>query len=327
MEKRLNFIELLRKSAILFVLLLVILVFSIMAPNFRTLSNLVVILRQVSILSIVSVGMALVLISGGIDLSVGAQIAMVGVVTSLSAVNWGISPVLSLIIGLALGALIGFVNGVIITSTRMPAMIATLAMMTLIRGAGFIICQGNSIYKIPEWYKVFAQGYVGPIPVPVIIMFAVLLIGAFLLNFTYIGRYFYAVGSNEEATRLSGLNINKIRILAYTICGFLTAIAGIVMMSRVNSGQPKVGDGYEMDVLTACVVGGVSITGGEGKIFRVFLGVLIIGVLSNGLTIIGVDEYWQQVAKGLVLMLAVGFDSVQKLQKGNKGKKAAPKQA
>lgn len=318
MQNKQKFLEFIRKSAILLVLLAITLAFAIIAPNFRTISNFVVILRQVAILSIVSVGMALVLISGGIDLSVGAQIAMVGVVTSLCTVEWGVHPVISLLIGLALGAFIGFLNGVIITYTKMPAMIATLAMMTLIRGFGFIICQGNSIYKLPDWYKVFAQGYVGAIPVPVIIMFLVLGFGAFLLNFTYIGRYFYAVGSNEESTRLSGLNIKEIRILAYTICGFLTAIAGIVMMSRVNSGQPKVGDGYEMDVLTACVVGGVSITGGEGKIFRVFLGVLIIGVLSNGLTIVGVDEYWQQVAKGLVLLFAVGFDSLSKLRQSKK---------
>ena len=155
----------------------------------------------------------------------------------------------------------------------------------------------------------------GAVPVPVIIMAVVLLVFAFFLSKTYMGRYFYSVGSNSEATRLCGLNTRKIQILAYAMCGFLSAVGAIIMTSRVNSGQPKAGDGYEMDVLTACVVGGISINGGEGKIRHIIVGVLIIGILSNGLTIIGISEYWQQVAKGLILAMAVAFDAVQKKRK------------
>ena len=194
-------------------------------------------------------------------------------------------------------------------------MIGTLATQMIFRGLGFIVCDGASVYHLPEEFKIFGQGYVGPIPVPVLIMVIILAIFAFILGRTYIGRYFYAVGSNAEATRLCGLNTQKIQILAYMLCGFLSAIGGIIMTSRVNSGQPKAGDGYEMDVLTACVVGGISINGGEGKIRHIVVGVLIIGILSNGLTIIGVSEYWQQVAKGLILAAAVAFDAVQKTRK------------
>lgn len=315
MIKKIKSKDIMRESAVLIVLIILVIVFSSLAPNFRTFSNFITILRQISMLGVVSVGMMVVLLSGGIDLSVGAQLSIVGVVTALSVTTWGLPPALSVLIGLLLGGAIGLINGIVITKTKMPPMIATLAMQIMIRGFGFIICGGASVYGLPDSFKLFGQGYFGPIPVPVVIMAVTLLLCAFVLNRTYIGRYFYAVGSNEEATRLSGLNTKKIRVLSYTICGFLTAIAGIMMMSRVNSGQPKAGDGFEMDVLTACVVGGVSINGGEGKASHVLIGALIIGVLSNGLVIVGVSEYWQQVAKGMVLLFAVGFDSIQRYRK------------
>ncbi len=320
MANKLNAKNILKESAVLIVLIVMCIVFAILAPNFRTFANLITVLRQISMLGIVSVGMMFVLISGGIDLSVGSMLSIVGVVTSMSVVNWGLNPALSIIIGLLVGTGLGLWNGYIITSTGMPPMIATLGMQILIRGLGFIICGGASVYGLPKSYKFFGQGYLGPIPIPVIFMIVILVISGFVLNRTYIGRYFYAVGSNKEATRLSGLDTKKIQILAYTASGFLTAIAGIIMMSRVNSGQPKAGDGFEMDVLTACVVGGVSISGGEGKITNVLVGALIIGVLSNGLIIVGVSEYWQQVAKGAVLVAAVGFDSIQRLTKTKKQK-------
>ena len=306
--------DIIRDSAVFIVLIMMSIMFSIISPSFHTFSNLITILRQMSMLGIIAAGMMIVLISGGIDLSVSSTLSIVGVITSISVVNWGFPSYLGIIFGLLFGTMIGVINGLIITKTGTPAMIATLAMQILIRGFSFIICGGISIYGLPESYRFFGQGYIGKIPVPVIIMLVILVIIGFVLNKTYHGRYFFAVGSNKEAARLSGLNINKIQILSYTICGFLSSLAGIIMMSRVNSGQPKAGDGFEMDVLTACVVGGVSINGGEGKISNVLIGVLIIGVLSNGLIIAGVSEYWQQVAKGAVLLFAVSFDSFQRLK-------------
>lgn len=322
MKGKIDLKNILRKSGILIVLIILILVFSNMSAQFRTFSNFITILRQISMLGVVSAGMMFVLISGGIDLSIGSQLSIVGVITAMCYANWGLPPVLCIIAGLLVGTLIGLFNGIAITRTGMPPMIATLAVQIMVRGLGFIICGGASIYGLPDSFKLFGQGYIGPLPIPVLIMIVVLLISAFVLNRTYIGRYFYAVGSNEEATRLSGLNTKNIRVLSYAICGFLSGVAGIIMMSRVNSGQPKAGDGFEMDVLTACVVGGVSISGGEGKTSHILLGALIMGVLSNGLVIIGVSEYSQQVAKGAVLLFAVAFDSVQRLNTKRKKKLA-----
>jgi len=304
-----------KESAVLFVLIAIIVAFSILSPQFLKVSNFITVLRQVSILAIVSVGMTVFLISGGIDLSVGSMVSVVSVLTSMATVNLNLPIGIAIIIGLILGMGMGFLNGMMITTTGMPPMIGTLATQLVFRGLGFIVCGGASIYHLPEGFKVFGQGYVGAIPVPVIIMIIILLIFAFVLGRTFIGRYFYAVGSNAEATRLCGLDIKKVQVLAYTICGLLSAVGGMIMTSRVNSGQPKAGDGYEMDVLTACVVGGISINGGEGKIRHIVVGVLIIGILSNGLTIIGVSEYWQQVAKGLILAAAVAFDAIQKTRK------------
>ena len=314
-ENKIDVKNIIKESAVVLVLVAIIIVFSFLSPQFFKVSNFITILRQISILAIVSVGMTVVLISGGIDLSVGSIISVVSVLTAMSAVYGKLPTGVAIVIGLLLGTLMGLINGVMITMTGMPPMIGTLATQMIFRGLGFFVCDGASVYHLPEEFKIFGQGYVGPIPVPVLIMVIILVIFAFILGRTYIGRYFYAVGSNAEATRLCGLNTQKIQIFAYMLCGFLSAIGGIIMTSRVNSGQPKAGDGYEMDVLTACVVGGISINGGEGKIRHIVVGVLIIGILSNGLTIIGVSEYWQQVAKGLILAAAVAFDAVQKTRK------------
>ena len=314
-ENKINVKNIIKESAVVLVLVAIIIVFSFLSPQFFKVSNFITILRQISILAIVSVGMTVVLISGGIDLSVGSIISVVSVLTAMSAVYGKMPTGVAIVIGLLLGTFMGLINGVMITMTGMPPMIGTLATQMIFRGLGFIVCDGASVYHLPNGFKIFGQGYAGPVPVPVLIMVIILAIFAFILGRTYIVRYFYAVGSNAEATRLCGLNTQKIQILAYMLCGFLSAIGGIIMTSRVNSGQPKAGDGYEMDVLTACVVGGISINGGEGKIRHIVVGVLIIGILSNGLTIIGVSEYWQQVAKGLILAAAVAFDAFQKTRK------------
>lgn len=290
----------------------VVIGFSLISPNFRKVDNFITILRQISMLAIMAVGMAFVLLAGGIDLTVGAQMSLVGVSVALMSTSGKLPVALSIILGLFITSIVGLINGIIITKTFMPPLIATLAMQQMIQGVAFILCDGTPVYDIPESFEWIAKSSVGPIPVPVIFMFVVLVVGAFILRKTYLGRYFYAVGSNEEATRLSGLNPQNIKLIVYSASGFLAGVAGIIMMSRVNSGQPKVGSGYEMDVLTACVVGGVSVTGGEGKISDVLVGTLIMGVLSNGLLIIGLNEYYQMVIKGAVLALAVGADCLQK---------------
>jgi len=304
-----------RQYGILAVLLLLIVLFSFASPAFFTTSNLINIARQVSMLGIVSVGFTFVLLTGGIDLSVGSIISIVGIISAYSMVDGGLHPVLAIIIGIVVAIVIGIVNGVLVTKTKLSPLIATLATMTIVKGLAFIISGGLPIFGFPSWFAVIGQGYIGPIPIPVIIMVIVFLIGSFILNRTYYGRYIYAIGGNEEAARLSGLNINKLKLLVYSLCGFFTGIAGIIMLARINSGQPVAGIGFEFDVLTAVVLGGVSISGGAGKLSGVLTGVLIMGVLNNGLILMNIGEYYQLVIKGVVLLVAVGLDSWQQNRK------------
>lgn len=315
----------LKKYASWIIFIVLVVFFSATTPNFRTAGNMITILRQVSIIGIMSVGMAMVLLTGGLDLSIGAQIGLTSTFTAMLIVQMGISPVVSILLGLLLCTFIGFVNGMIITYTGMPAMIATLGMTNVIRGLAYIITGGIPVYGLPPAVAQIGQGHVGSIPIPVIIMAVIILAGGFVLNKTFFGRYIYALGSNKEAARLSGLKVNQIQVLVYTICGFLVGIAGIVMMGRVNSGQPIAGQHMEMDAITACVVGGCSSTGGEGRVFGILGGVLVMGVLSNGMAVMGLSEYPQMVMKGLVLILAVGFDHLSRrhVKKNKKAGSAA----
>lgn len=302
--------EFFRKYGIVFILAVLVIIFTIGNPVFLTPANLINILRQISMLVIITIGMSFVLISGGIDLSVGAQLSAVGVISATLIYNFNFNPLLACLIGLAFATLVGFANGLFISTTRVPPLIATLATQQLLLGVGFIVSSGRNIYGLPNSVKFLGQGYIGVIPVPILIAIAVVFIGWFILNKSYIGRYFYAIGSNEEGARLSGINTKKIKTIAYTLSGFLSGLAAIIMMGRINSGSPVVGRGFEMDVLTAAVLGGISISGGEGKVFGAIIGALIIGVLSNGLIILNVSEYYQMIVKGLVLALAIAFDSV-----------------
>lgn len=307
MNKKINISDFLSTYGIVIVLLILVLFFSITASNFLTLDNIMNVMRQVSIVGIASVGIALVLISGGIDLSIGSLIAVAAVSTAIIMKN-GVAPFPAAFIALFICTVLGFANGFFVNELKVPPLIATLGAMTSLRGLAFIITGGLPVFGFDPSFAKFGQGYFGFIPIPVIVMVVVFLLGYIFLNFTKYGRYIYAVGGNEEATRLSGISIKKIKYMVYTICGFLSGLAGLVLLGRINSGQPKSGAGYEMDCITAAVLGGVSISGGEGKIGFVIVGVLIMGVLSNGMIMLSVDEYVQQVLKGLVLILAVALD-------------------
>lgn len=307
-----NFVAGFKKYGIFVVLLLLVVFFSITSKVFLVPSNLFNIARQVSMLGIAAVGMAFVLLLGGIDLSIGSQITLVNIVTAWLMVNANVHPVIASLIAIVMSTCIGFANGWIIANIKIPPLIVTLSTMTIIEGIAYIICKGIPIFGFPKSFAILGQGYVGPIPIPVIIMIIILSIGAFILNKTYFGRYFYAVGGNEEAAQLSGINVNQIKYLVYSLSGLFAGIAGIVMLSRTNSGQVLAGKGFEFDVLTAVVLGGVSVNGGYGKISNVVAGVLIIGVLSNGMVLLNVSQYVQMVTKGLVLLSAVAFDCIQK---------------
>lgn len=300
-----------RTMAIYLVLVLLVIVFASLEPAFIGANNIITVLRQVSVLGITAVGMMLPILLAGIDLSVGAIISMVNVGCAYMMVNVGIPPVAAVAISVAVATLVGALNGIIIAKVNIPPLIMTYAMQMVLTGCAYILCKGLPIYGFPEGFTVIGQGYVWEIPIPVIIMVICLLIGAFLLSKTYFGRYFYAVGGNEEASRLSGINVTVVKVLAYTLSGFFSGVAGIVMLSRVNSGTPSAGTGFEMDVLTAIVLGGVSVNGGRGKIYNVVAGVLIIGILKNGLVLLNVDTYVQYIVQGMILALAVGYDCLQ----------------
>jgi ribose transport system permease protein len=305
MKKKIN----LKNQAVWLMLVCLIIIFSLITPNFSTPGNLVTILRQVSNIGILSVGMTFVLLAGGIDLSIGNQMGLVGIISALSMTSLNIPVWAACVVGLLVGTVVGLINGTLITFTKMPPLICTLGMSYVARGLAFIITNGYPIYGLPKGVKILGQGYMlKVVPVCVLIMAAVVAIGAFILNKTHTGRQLYAIGSNEEASRLSGLNVKKVRVLVYTLSGFLAAVSGLVMMSRVNSGQAVSGNGMEMDALIACVVGGISVTGGEGRATGMIGGMLVMGVLANGMAVAGLGEYMQMLVKGLVLIAVVAVD-------------------
>lgn len=307
-----NFHVQLKKYAMFLVLLILVVFFSITTDAFLNPENLFNVARQVSMLGIASVGMTFVLLLGGIDLSIGSMITLVNIVAAWLMVNAKVNPVIACLAALAMSTALGFFNGLVIAKIRIPPLIVTLSMMTILEGLAYIICKGIPIFGFPKNFAVIGQGYIGPIPIPVIIMIVIMIIGAVILNNTYFGRYFYAVGGNAEAAKLSGINVDGIQCLVYALSGLFAGIAGIVMLSRTNSGQALAGKGFEFECLTAVVLGGVSANGGYGRISNVVAGVLIIGVLSNGMVLLNISQYVQMVTKGALILLAVGFDCVQR---------------
>jgi ribose transport system permease protein len=299
---------------ILLSLLLMFTFFSIRSENFLSTNNMLNILRQISITGICAVGMTTVILTGGIDLSVGSVIGLSAVSCALM-LSSGVPILLALLITFIIALGIGAVIATFINYVTIPPLITTLAMMTTLRGAQNHNSGGMPVYGLPVSFKFMGQGNLLGIPVSVIIMVFFFIAGIILLNKTVFGRCVYGIGGNEEATRLSGVNIKAVIYKVYMLEAFLAAMSGLVLMSRVNSGQPSAGDGYEMDIITAVVLGGVSVSGGEGKLFKVIIGVLFMGVLANGMLMLNISEYWQRVVKGLVLLLAVSIDILSKKQK------------
>lgn len=291
------------------ILVLLFLLFSLIATNFFSLNSLATILRSASLVAIAGIGEAFVLIAGGVDISVGAVVSFATVLGAKLMVDLEYNPWLAALIALILCVLVGVVNGFLIVKTHMPAMICTLGMMTALTGASYIITQGRSIYGIPDSFKVLGQGNIGFIPVPLVLMAIMVLIFSIILNKTYYGRYVYAIGSNEEAARLSGVNVDMVRFSTYVISGFTAGITGIILLARIATGNAQAYRGFEMDVIIAVIVGGISFMGGAGKISAAVVGALIMGVLKNGLIMAGASEYWQQAIMGMVLIAVVAFDS------------------
>lgn len=302
----------LKDKAIWVVFTVLFIVFSFAHERFLHPNNLITVLRQISMLGIASIGMTFVILIAGIDLSIGSIVTIVNIVCAYMMVNINMSIWLAILLSLCLSTLIGLLNGFMVSSIGIPALIATFATQTIVEGTSFLISGGTPIFGYDEGFKVIGQGYVGPIPVPVIIMISCFALGSFILNKTYFGRYFYAVGGNEDASRLSGIRVRHVKYLVYALSGFFAGLAGIVLLSRTNSGQPTAGKGFEFDVITCVVLGGVSVNGGIGKFSNVIAGVMIIGMLSNGMVLMNISSYTQMIIKGIILAIAVGFDCVQK---------------
>ncbi|EEX40046.1 ribose ABC transport system permease protein RbsC [Vibrio furnissii CIP 102972] len=299
----------------LIALLFLIVVVSFLNPNFFTFDNLMNILRQTSVNAIIAVGMTLVILTAGIDLSVGSVLALCGAFAA-SLIAMEVPVLVAVPTALLAGAVLGGISGIIIAKGKVQAFIATLVTMTLLRGVTMVYTDGRPISTgftdTADAFAWFGTGYALGIPVPVWIMVVVFAAAWYLLNHTRFGRYVYALGGNESATRLSGINVDRVKIGVYAICGLLSALAGIIVTSRLSSAQPTAGMGYELDAIAAVVLGGTSLMGGKGRIMGTLIGALIIGFLNNALNLLDVSSYYQMIAKAVVILLAVLVDNKNK---------------
>ena len=292
-------------------LLILCVVLTGLSDRFFTMDNLLNVTRQVSINAVISVGMTLVILTGGIDLSVGSILAFAGSITA-GLLSGEQSLIPAIIVGVVAGAFIGMINGALITRAGIPPFIATLGTMTAARGFTLVYTDGRPITGMEEAFRFLGGGYIAGIPVPVIIMAVIFLLAHIMLTRTKFGRYVYAIGGNEEAARLSGIGTKKILLSVYTLAGLLAGFSGVIMASRLNSAQPTAGAGFELDAIAAVVLGGTSLSGGVGTVGGTLIGAMIIGVLDNGLNLLNVSSFYQQVAKGVVILLAVYVDKKRK---------------
>jgi inositol transport system permease protein len=297
----------------LVILLVMVIISYILEPAFLTPRNLLNVLRQMSITTIIAFGTTLIIIAGMIDLSTGSLAALTGVLGTMVYVSTG-SVMVGLTTGLVSGAVAGVIFGYLITKFDLPPFIVTLAGLTGARGIALLITGGRPIINIGD-FTVLGQGYIWIIPVPIVIMFAVFVVMSVILRRTKLGRYTYAIGGNQAAAVASGINVRKMKIILFIIAGLCTGLAGVILMSRINSGQPAAGLMYELDAITAVVVGGTSLSGGVGTMLGTLVGGLIVAILQNILNLTNVSPYWQQILKGLVIVLAVILDITTKSKK------------
>lgn len=298
-----------RQFTLIIVLALELILFSILSDTFMSASNMVNVLRQVAITAISSVGMFMIILLGDIDLSIGSMYAFIGVLCAFTF-NATENSVLVLLVALGLGLALGFGKGFITAKGKIPAFVTTLAFMSVCRGLARVMTNGSPKGVSNPLFTVYGAGYAfDVIPIPVILMIVVVGVGFFITNYTKFGRYIYATGGNEQASRWSGLKTDNVRIIVFTIAGLFTGLSALILAGRLGGGLPDAGMGAEMDAITAVILGGTSLTGGRGKLWGVIIGVLVIGVLSNGLTMMNVSSYWQEVVKGVIILIAVLLDT------------------
>ena len=276
--------------------------------SFATQKNIFNVLRQISSNLLLACGMTMVIILGGIDLSVGSIIALSGVIAAGGVARYNLPIMIAILLGITIGVLVGMFNGLVISKTTIPAFITTLATLNIIKGFAYVYTGGSPVRVVTKEWQFLGAGYIGPVPTPVIILVIVLIMTGIIMNKTKLGRHIYAVGGNPEAARFSGIKVARVKFLVHAYSGLMAGIAGVILASRMYSGQPTAGDGAEMDAIAAVVVGGTSMAGGSGRIGGTIIGGLIIGVLNNGLNLLNVNSFWQYVVKGTVILLAVFID-------------------
>ncbi len=297
-----------KKYFIIYAVITLVIILSIFSNVFFSTQNLINILRQSSMIAIIAVGVFFTIVAGGIDISVGATVALAGIMMAKVIVDYKMPVFIGILTGLVVGTAIGFVNGYLVTKRRIPPFVATLGVMGTVRGLTYVITDAYPVSGLPSGIFFIGRGYVGPIPVPVIIMIVVYIFAYIVAEHTRAGRFIFAIGGNEEAAHLSGIKVDRYKLFSYMTSGGLAALSGIILVSRLASGQPNAGIGYEFEAITAAVVGGTSLYGGKGTIPGVFLGAIFIAILLNGMVLLNISSYYQQMLKGIVLILAVMID-------------------
>ena len=308
-KRKFEYKEMLSKLGPLLALIVLIIFVSILSPSFLSLTNLMNLMRQVSTNALIAFGMTFVIITGGIDLSVGSTLALSSAIMAGMIVN-GIDPLIAMTVSLIAGFVLGAVNGLLITKGKLVPFIATLATMTIYRGATLVLTDGKPITGLDETFifQFMGRGYFFGIPFPIVITLVVFALLFVLLHKMSFGRKTFAIGGNEKASFIAGVKSNKIKIFVYSISVVLASLAGIILTSRLNSAQPTAGESYEMDTIASVVLGGTSMSGGKGRTFGTLIGALIIGTLNNGLNLLGVSTFYQQIVKGIVIIIAVLID-------------------
>ncbi len=300
------------EQAILIIgLLALCMVATVLAPVFLTTMNVMNVLRQTSLLAIAGIGMVMIILSGEIDLSIGSTQALVGVLC-VWVLNATGSIVTAIALSLVLGAILGLINGLLVTKAKMNSLIATLGTMAIYRGVSLVVTNAVSIQSKVTAFENVGTGYLGPVPIPVVLTIVLFAVFYYVLNHTAFGRYIYAIGGNGNASRVSGLPVDRIKIQVYVMGSVFAAVSAVVLASRMSSGQPNAGQGFEMQVIAAVILGGVSLTGGVGTLAGAFIGMLILGVLTNILILLNVSSFYQEIARGAVIILAVYFDGLRR---------------
>lgn len=299
------------KNSVLIVMILLIIMFSCTSPAFLTPVNLINLINQNTYFIIASVGLAFVMLGGGIDLSVGYQMSLVGVITAILMTEASMPVPLAIAAGLAVGTILGFISGIIVTKLKVFPLIVTLALSTVYQGLSFQITQARTYRQFPDSFRALSTGSFLGIHLDVYLAVAIVLIGAFVLNKTWLGRHILATGGNDEAARLSGIRVQFIKVLVYVICGFLFAVATLDMIAKSNTTSSTFGPGTEFTCMTAAIIGGISFKGGKGSMIGLVIGVFVLQILGNGMQLSGWGTYSQYIVKGLILLLAIAFDSIE----------------